>query len=94
MTNGNRPPDPRHALGRQIRPSTYTPRRRRNDVIVTGVIGFVVGAIFGLAALGLVALIGYLTTFLIGLVGYVPVVTGVALVAGIGLAILTVRSSK
>ena len=80
--------------GSPLRPATYSPRRRRNDSIVTGIIGFVVGAAFGLGGLGLVVLVAFATEVLIGFVGYIPVVIGVSLVAGIFLAITAVRSSR
>ncbi len=91
MTNAGRPED--DGLGRQIRPSLYSPRRRRNDVIVTGITGFVVGAFAGLVALGLVALIGYLSAFLIDFAGLAIYITIVVLAGGVALAILAVRSS-
>jgi hypothetical protein len=89
-TNGNRPPRPEESY---LRPAAYSPRRRRNDTIVTGIIGFVVGAIAGIGSLGMVVLIAFVTEVLIGFVGYVAVIVGVALVAGIFLAITAVRSS-
>lgn len=91
-TNGDRPED--RLVGPPLRPATYSPRRRRNDVAVTGVIGFVVGAIFGIVGLGLVVLVAYIAELLVGFVGLPPVVIGVALVAGIFLAITVVRSSE
>lgn len=80
--------------GSPLREATYSPRRRRNDTIVTGIIGFVVGAIFGIGGLGLVILVAFVAELLVGFVGYLPVVVGVALVAGIFLAAATVRSSQ
>ena len=80
--------------GSPLREATYSPRRRRNDTILGGIVGFVVGAIAGIGALGLVILIAFTTELLVGFVGYVPVVLGVALVAGVALAVQVVRSSR
>jgi hypothetical protein len=89
-TNGNRPPRPEESY---LSPSTYSPRRRRNDAVVTGIIGFVVGAISGLGVLAVISLIAWLAAFVIGFVGWVPFMLVVMLAGGILLAITAVRSS-
>ncbi len=93
-TPGNRPADggrPEDRLEASYLRPAYRPRRRRNDVLVTGIVGFLVGAVSGLAVLGTVALISWLAAFVIGFVGWVPFMLAGMLAGGIIIAIAAVR---
>ena len=91
MTNGKRPDDHLDAL---LRPSSYNPRRRRQDTIVAGTVGFLVGALAGLATLGVVIIVAWLSAAIVGFVGWLPFILAVMVIGGISLAIGVVRSSQ
>ena len=92
-TNGNRHPQHDDGLG-PIRPATYSPRRRRNDAITTGLVGFMVGGVSGLAALGVSAFLAWFGSELEDLVGFVGLLLIVILAGGVTLAVSGYRSVR
>lgn len=74
-----------------IREAGYRPRRRRTDVIVTGLMGFAIGAILGLGFLGAAAFLVWLAEAITGLIGWPLTMVAVALAGGIILAASGVR---
>ena len=98
-TNGNRPGDGgehrQHADGLGIiHDSGYNPRRRRNDAITTGLIGFMVGGISGLGVLAAVSFLAYLGSNIEELIGVAGLVLLVILAGGVTLAVSGYRSVR
>ena len=104
-TNGNRPPNSGdtedHLDHRQhqdglgiIHESGYNPRRRRNDAITTGLVGFMVGGVSGLAALGVIGFLSWFGSELEELVGFVGLLLIAILAGGVTLAVSGYRSVR
>jgi len=94
-TNGNRPHRQHDdGLGRIIHESGYNPRRRRNDAITTGLVGFIVGGISGIAVLAVVGFLAWIGTELAGYIGQAGLLLVVILAGGITLAVSGYRSVR